>query len=201
MRTSKELDVFYKNRYGITRKQINKEFLVDTKFLSEHCRILEIGCNIGTQLTSLKEMGFKNLYGLDINRQALMIGRTRDPCLSLNLGNVFNMPFKDEFFDMVMTNGVLIHIPPDALYRAVNEIVRVTRYNGYIYCLEYYSEDFESVEYKGKDNMLWKGNYPGLFEGYYIRLIKKKELILEHMDGSGNKDVVFIFKKTGGDST
>ena len=62
-----ELNQLYSNRYGITRKEMNHEFL---EFLDRDYMILEVGSNVGNQLNLLSKMGFKNLYGLEINSLA-----------------------------------------------------------------------------------------------------------------------------------
>ena len=46
-----ELDQLYIDKFGISRTELNKEFLDDLKI----GRILEVGCNVGNQLLLLKK--------------------------------------------------------------------------------------------------------------------------------------------------
>ena len=58
----------YIKKFGVSKDYINKEFL---QKLPKEIKILEIGCNIGNQLNCLKEMGFKDLSGIDIQQNCL----------------------------------------------------------------------------------------------------------------------------------
>lgn len=51
-----EMDAIYKKNFGITRQQMNEEFLSD---LDKDIAVLEVGCNVGNQLILLADMGFK----------------------------------------------------------------------------------------------------------------------------------------------
>ena len=65
---TKEMNDLYLKNFGFTRTDLNKEFLAE---LEPSIKILEVGANIGTQLMFLKEISFNNLYGIEINRQAI----------------------------------------------------------------------------------------------------------------------------------
>ena len=66
----KEWNNFYKKRYNFTKEEINKDFL---KKIPKKIKILEVGCNIGNQLNCLYKMGFKNLYGIELQKECLKI--------------------------------------------------------------------------------------------------------------------------------
>ena len=55
--SAEELDQSYRTTYGVSRTELNRRFLV---IVPRSARILEVGCNIGTQLLVLKETGFNN---------------------------------------------------------------------------------------------------------------------------------------------
>jgi len=63
-----ELDEFYLKTYGVTRNAMNIEFLIN---IDKKIKILEFGCNNGQQLRHLQLMGFKNLYGIEIQSDAV----------------------------------------------------------------------------------------------------------------------------------
>jgi len=124
-------------------------------------RILDIGCNTGRHLEWIQDHGDYQLYGMEPNLKALGAARRRLPEVNLVEGNTFDIPFKDGFFDLVYTLGVLVHISPDDISRAMREIVRVCR--GYVFFYEYYAEDWTEVHYRGHKNFLWKTDYRRLY--------------------------------------
>jgi len=44
--------------------------------------------------------------------------------VNLIQGSVFDIPFKDKYFDMVFTAGVLIHVSPSDIKKVLKEIYR-----------------------------------------------------------------------------
>src|ERR1700677_4889418 len=54
-----EMDALWRRNFGKTRSELNKRFLGE---MDRSIRILEVGCNVGNQLLSLQQMGFRNLY-------------------------------------------------------------------------------------------------------------------------------------------
>ena len=128
-----ELDQLYTDKFGISRTELNKEFLDDLKIN----RILEVGCNVGNQLLLLKKMGYPNLWGIELQDYAVEIARKRTSGINIVKSSAFDIPFKDSYFDLVFTSGVLIHISPDDIDNALDEMYRCT--NKYIWGFEYYS--------------------------------------------------------------
>jgi len=179
----------YKEFFGLTRMQINQEFL---NKLSRKLRILEVGTNIGNQLLCLQKMGFSNLYGIEPQAKAVEILHSRIKGLSVIQGNAFDLPFKDGYFDLVFTSGVLTHIHPRDIKIALREIYRCSR--KYIWGLEAYAPECQEVKYRGKSNMFWKANYVRLYLELFsdLRLVKEKKLKY-HSDK--NTDIVFLLKK------
>jgi ubiquinone/menaquinone biosynthesis C-methylase UbiE len=94
---------------------------------SKQARILDVGCCAGSLLKNLGSSGFSNIYGLDINPQAVAV------CKKKNLRNVFvmdgsDMSFHDEEFDVVIASDVLEHIKNENV--ALSEWNRVLRPGG-----------------------------------------------------------------------
>lgn len=76
--------------------------------------------------------------------------------------DAFNLPLSDNAIDLVFTSGVLIHIHPDKLGKAADEIVRVA--GKYVLCLEYFSNEPEERPYRGEEGLLFKRD----FGSYYL---------------------------------
>jgi pseudaminic acid biosynthesis-associated methylase len=183
-----DLDSFAKQQWGITRTEMNKEFL---EGMPKQARILEIGCNRGMQLDKLYEMGYKNLWGIEINKKALAIAR-KSARYNVVEATAFDIPFKDNYFDVVFTSGVLIHIRPDDLPKAVAEIGRVTR--KYIWGFEYFSINLQEINYRGHGNRLWKADFAKLVQKNLpgFRLIKEKKY--KYVDND-NVDTMYLLAK------
>lgn len=190
--TIQDMENSYKRKFGITRKNMNEEFLSN---LDKDMKILEVGCNIGNQLVLLKEMGFKNLHGIEISDYAFEIAkrRTENEGISFIKGSAFDIPFKDEFFDMVFTSGVLIHISPDDIKKAVSEIHRCSK--KYIWGFEYYAERYQRVTYRGNKDLLWKADFVKIYIEYFpdFKVIKEKKYT--YIENKTMQDQMFLLGK------
>lgn len=184
------LEKLYKKNYGITRTQINDMFL---NKLSRYSRILEVGSNIGNQLLCLQKSGFKKLYGIEPQECAVEKTKKRLKGIDVIRGNCFDIPFKDNFFDLVFTSGVLIHIGPKDIKKALREIYRCS--NRFIWGLEYYADKYEEVFYRGNQDMLWKTDFAKLYLKLFPDLKIVKEIKLKYLNSS-NIDTVFLLEKS-----
>lgn len=168
-RSIKELDQFYIDNLGVTRSKINKDFLGKLKLNN----ILEVGCNIGNQLTLLQAQGFKNLYGIEIFDLAVETAKKTTNDLNIIKGSGFDIPFKDSYFDLVYTSGVLIHIHPKDLKKIMKEIYRTSK--KYIWGVEFYNPKHIHINYRGNNNYHWKGDFAKI----YLKNIPGLKLIKE----------------------
>jgi 2-polyprenyl-3-methyl-5-hydroxy-6-metoxy-1,4-benzoquinol methylase len=94
-------------------------------------RLLEIGCGMGTDLLQFARGGAK-VTGIDLTPRSIEISR-RHLAVYGESGDFATadcelLPFADESFDVVYSNGVLHHTPDTA--GAVREIHRVLRRGG-----------------------------------------------------------------------
>lgn len=192
-KTSKDTDDMYKNTIvGLTRTQLNREFLSGLKI----DKILEVGSNVGAQLLVLSDMGYKNLYGIDLQEGAVDLAKSNTKGRDINIikASAFDIPFKDGYFDLVFTSTVLIHISPDDIGKIMDEIYRCSKQ--YIFGYEYYSDRYTMIDYRGEKNLLWKADFPGLFLKRFddLRIVKKK--IYKRLDNPDNSDVMYLLEKT-----
>jgi len=186
----KEWDRDYKKKYGKTRIEMNRDFV--GKF-SKDARILEIGCNTGMQLRDLQRMGFKNLYGIELQPYAVELSKKYVKGINIICGSGFDIPFKDGFFDVVCTSGVLIHIAPKNLSKIMSEMYRCSK--KYIWGFEYYAQKITDIDYRGHKNRLWKADYASMFKKNFpdLKLVKKE--FYKYIDNSKNIDSMYLFKK------
>jgi SAM-dependent methyltransferase len=92
--------------------------------------ILEVGCGVGRNLAHLRDLGFTNLAGIEINPHAVELLRQTYPQLAdveIHLGAAEDVlpTLPDEAFEMVVTFAFLEHVSPQT--RVFDEIVRVGR--------------------------------------------------------------------------
>jgi len=189
----KELDVFYKNIWGLPRSKMNKEFLSGIK--NNITRVLEVGSNVGNQLACLQSMGFKDLYGIEIQDYAVEKSKEITKGINIIKGSAFDIPFKDGYFDMVFTSGVLIHIAPGDIGHVLDEIYRCSK--RYIWGFEYYADKYTEIEYRGNKNLLWKTDFCSMFMERFSKLNLIKEKKFGYLDND-NMDSMFLLEKKKG---
>ncbi len=146
-------DFHYVN--GKTRLEITKSFFQD---IPRDATILEIGCSTGNVIQILHDMGFTDVYGIDINGKAIDIVRAKFPKF------IFKRASIEDFapimkFDLVYTSGVLIHIHPNNIQMTINKMKTLAR--KWIFGFEYYSPKEEVVRYSVG---CWSRDYPNLFK-------------------------------------
>ena len=116
--------------------------------------ILEVGAGTGTNLIALHNVTGARLMAVEPNEVAR---KQIPPEITASDSHAANLPYMDEAADLVFTSGVLIHIPPDELDAALDEIYRVS--SRYIACIEYFSDTPETIPYRGRDNLLFKRDF------------------------------------------
>jgi len=94
-------------------------------------RLLEIGCGMGTDLLQFARGGAR-CTGIDLTPRSIEITRHRfrlyDAEGAFMISDGEHLPFRDESFDVVYSNGVLHHTPDTA--GAIREVHRVLRPGG-----------------------------------------------------------------------
>lgn len=183
------LDDLYRKNYGISRTDINAAFLRD---IAKEASLLEVGCNAGNQLALLFEMGYTTLSGIELQPYALEIARMRLPQASLAEGSALAIPHGDSSFDVVFTSGVLIHIAPDDLPRALDEIHRCAK--TYIWGVEYYAPETTEVNYRSHNGLLWKMDYARRYLERFSDLELVRERRLPYLENE-NVDCAFLLRK------
>ncbi len=94
------------------------------KYLPLDASIIELGCGTGRNLAGLKEVGFTNLYGVEINQRAIDLGRKSFPALEgieIQCGAIEDVINDLPEADCYYTQGVLMHLPPTSDW--VHEVI------------------------------------------------------------------------------
>ncbi len=90
----------------------------------EISRSLEVGCGYGRLTPTFSELSAQHI-ATDINVAALANARQAYPDCDFREASVTNLPFADNYFDLVVTWTVLQHIPPGKIDSACAELRRV----------------------------------------------------------------------------
>ena len=188
--SAEEWDKFYIDTWGKTKIEMNQNFLGS---LPKDIKILEVGCNTGMQLNGLQRMGFENIYGVELQAYAVEEAKKFTKNINILCGSGFDLPFKDNYFDVVCTNGVLIHISPDDLPKIMGEMYRCSK--KYIWGFEYFSENVTEINYRGNKNYLWKADYANLFIKQFpdLKLVKREKY--PYVANPENVDHMYLLEK------
>lgn len=145
---------------------------------NEHAgeKLLEVGCGMGTDLLQFARGG-AICTGVDLTPRSIEISRHRfklyDVPGTFLIADGERLPFPDNCFDIVYSNGVLHHTPDTGL--AVQEIHRVLRPGGIAKVMLYYRH---SLNYWGEimlhrgllRGQLLRGDTPGQIMGRFVEV-------------------------------
>jgi len=117
------------NRYF--QKVVIRRKLYDnlmSKYLKPGDIVLDGGCGKKSGLRHWYQPGIKLLLGIDLSHESLLQNRDLDYGI---VGNLEALPFPDNFFDAIRTNGVVEHLAhPNLVFR---EFHRVLKKNGWLF--------------------------------------------------------------------
>lgn len=118
--------------------------------------IIEFGAGTGQNLFALKQLfPFAKLTALEINEKACKeLGRIH----GLQVINK-SLDYVTKKYDLVLTKGLLIHIPPRELNDAYDVLYKASE--KYILICEYFNPTPVMIKYRGEDDKLWKRDFAG----------------------------------------
>lgn len=96
----------------------------------KNLQILDAGCGTGKNMEAVKSLGYE-VCGIDYSLEAIRFCKLRG-VNNIKIGDVANMPFKDDYFDILYSIDVLFLLEPDDLKKAAREFIRVTKKGGFI---------------------------------------------------------------------
>ena len=121
--------------------------IVDFSKFDEQSTVLDVGCGTGRWSIYLSSK-FSSVYAMDPSKAIYSAAKlTKDiPAIHLIKASAENIPFDDETFDLVISLGVLHHIPDTQ--KALNSIVKKVNKDGQCLIYLYYALDNRSFFYK-----------------------------------------------------
>lgn len=144
-------------------------------------RVLDAGCGNGRYMAFFAEQGFE-AYGVDLSGRAIEVARAwvkeRGVKAHLEIGDISSLPFEDGYFDVVVSDGVLDHIPLSEAKKIMREFGRVLAKNGYVFITLRSTEDsgFEPNGRMPSNTQILQGGYEKGFLQHFFDLGEIKEL-------------------------
>ncbi len=157
---------------------------------------LEFGANIGVNLQALKLLiPDLDMHAVEINETACNehLAKFMDKA---NICNQSILEYKtDKKYDLVYTNGVLIHINPNELNSVYEKMYQSSA--KYILISEYYNPTPVSVTYRGNENKLFKRDFAGEMMDKYPELKLVDYGFRYHRDNNfkSDDDTWFLLEK------
>lgn len=112
------------------------EFLKLNDFIKENINVLEVGVGLGYVTKGLFEQNIK-VSAIDISDIALQ--RVEEYCENIySLNDLEKLP--TDYFDIIICNNVIQHVPSDILYTELREFMRSLKPNG-MFAVEFVSSD------------------------------------------------------------
>jgi spore coat polysaccharide biosynthesis protein SpsF len=144
--------------------------------------VLEVGCNLGGNLRWIVDrLPAGHVWGVDVNREALRRLRADLPGVNAVEAVARELPFRDRWFDLTFTVGVLIHQPASTLPLVLSELVRCSR--RWVLCAEYFAETTVEVPYRDQPGALFKRDYGRVVHELFPELALRRSGHVDKPDG------------------
>jgi demethylmenaquinone methyltransferase/2-methoxy-6-polyprenyl-1,4-benzoquinol methylase len=113
---------------------------VAKKVRIKNARILDAACGTGNQSIAFAEAGF-SVVGIDLSPDMLRLAtkKGKDYDIKFICGDATNINFPDSSFDVSSVSFGLHDMPQEVALAALREMIRVTKSNGQIIIVDYYT--------------------------------------------------------------
>lgn len=121
------------DHFNLTRQTNWPETLEFLKYIKEKNRVLDFGCGNGRFYEMIKDLNV-DYYGVDISERLLEIAKQKVSGGHFYLiGEDLNLPFADDYFDVVISIATLHHIPSSFLRKKIlGDFFRTLKRGGYL---------------------------------------------------------------------
>lgn len=160
---------FSRNETVLNKLEASCESNHLSKYVLDGFKILEIGCSDGSKLNRLKSSvnsKRNEFFGIDPSSRSIKAGKIKYPNFNLSVGTSDELPFADDFFDLVIVGFCFYLIDRNLIFKSISEIDRVLKQNKYLAIT-----DFDApIPYKNryiykKEIYSYKNSYSRFFEG------------------------------------
>lgn len=158
----------YSNPITAFIHNIGHKFAASLVKKNKNGKTLDMGCGKGDHFQYIKS---RNFIGIDINKDLLNLAKQEYPNAQLTRADIFNLPFKDNSFDTIVSIYVLEHLAN--LPVVLREVNRVLRGGGGEFII---AIPTEGVIYKLGRNLTTKRHIEKKYNIDYIALVKEEHL-------------------------
>jgi ubiquinone/menaquinone biosynthesis C-methylase UbiE len=117
--------------YDKTSEMLLSRFELNGIQINKYNNALDDGCGSGRYTIALKKIGCSKVTGIDVSGNSIEFAKDKNIYqgnVDFKQGSVLDLPFEDESFDLVFSNGVLHHTSNTK--KGLEEIFRVLRPGG-----------------------------------------------------------------------
>ena len=97
--------------------------------------VLDIGCGAGRHLLLFGHKG-ANTFGIDSSKEAIGTSKRFLKEFKINseikLGNSTKIPYKDNFFDIIILWGIFHYLSPEDQQKTIKEVIRVSKNGAWV---------------------------------------------------------------------
>ena len=183
---NKKTDVFWNNytekidqKWG--KSEHDYELLTNIISQTKPKTIFDYGCGSGRLFPLYLQFDVSKIIGIDISSKAIQIAKERykSDKIKISKTDLFDLKYKQNYFDLLISNRVLQHIKPKEIKRTIKKIVFMSRY---IYVNEMTDSDYqENIFY------LFKHDYEKLFAECNYEIIETDSI---------DNQKYYLFKRT-----
>ncbi len=122
-------DSWYGTEFGRYADDLEKRLIIQFARPKKGEKVLDVGCGTGTYGSEFSKMGLE-VTCLDMSKRMLNIAKTKSKNIDTILGNVEDMPFEDNTFDLIVGITLIEFLPKPE--KAIREMRRVLKDDGRI---------------------------------------------------------------------
>ena len=126
-------------------------------------KILDLGCGAGRHTLFLAREGF-NTFGMDGSKKGILVTKKRLNQEKLNatlqVGDIKALPYPDNYFDGIISFGVIYYNNIKGIKQTISEIKRIVKPKGKIFIFTRTNQDYRYKKGKKIDSNTFKLNIP-----------------------------------------
>ena len=158
--------------------------------------ILEAGCGVGRILRYYHNKQYK-IIGIDFIKEAVEKLKKIDPSLNVNIGNILNLEFDNDYFDTVLAFGLYHNFHSENLEKALIETSRVLKKGGRI-CASFRADNIQEliIDWMNKEKINDNKEFHklNLTKKEFIQLFKRHGIEVKDVYNVQNMPFIYKFK-------
>ena len=130
-------------------------------------RILDIGCGSGRLFPLYQELHIQEVIAQDLASEALAIAKQKYQLTNISITStaIENLSYPHHYFDLIISNRVLQHIPPGKLGQVIEKLTELGT--------NIYINEMAESDYTGEAFYLFKHDYFSMFDKYHFHVAQQ----------------------------